>query len=187
MLWLPGSLRSQHCLWWGLVFLASFLAIHGQEVFSPTFNVDDWASFADPISQANQSRPAWDLLYALVFQQSYSPFLSWLLAGASLYGLAVVPAFFFPWLTPPWFYLLGLLIALHTYSLDLFNFSFAIGPYLLPAALSVLAALLMGYGPRPLLHKAWIDWLLGVLLFMLAMGIYQPTGYVGIEIGRAHV
>lgn len=167
-------------LHFGLLFLALFLVIHGQEITSPTFNVDDWALIADPIHQANQSRPAWDLLYGLLFQSSYSTTFSWLMAAASLYGLAVVVAFFFSWITPPWFCLLALLIALHAYILDLFNFSFAIGPYLLPAALSVFGALLMGYGPRPLLRAAWLDWLVGAALVMLAMGIYQPTGYVGI-------
>lgn len=177
---MPEALRGEAVLRFGLLFLGLFFVIHGQEVTSPTFNVDDWALIGDPIQQANQSRPAWDLLYGWLFQSSYSTTISWLMAAVSLYGLALVVAFFFSWITPAWCCLLALLIGLHAYTLDLFNFSFAIGPYLLPAALSVFGALLMGYGPRPLLGAAWIDWLLGAALVMVAMGIYQPTGYVGI-------
>jgi hypothetical protein len=164
---------------WGGLFLATFLAIHWQEVSSPTFNVDDWALITDPILQAQQSRPGWDLIYGLLFQHSFSPFFNWLIAAASLYILALLPCFFFDWLTLPWCYLSAVLISSHAYLLDLFNFSFAIGLYLLPAALSVLAALLMGYGPRPLLWNPWLDGLAGVALVMVAMAIYQPTGYVG--------
>lgn len=178
--WLPKALQGSAVLHFALLFLGLFLVIHGQEVASPTFNVDDWALITDPIQQAHQSRPAWDLLYGWLFQSSYSTSIGWLLAAATFYGLAVVVAFFFSWITPAWFCLLALLVSLHAYTLDLFNFSFAIGAYLLPAALSVCGALLMGYGPRPLLAAAWIDWLLGAALVMVAMGIYQPTGYVGI-------
>jgi hypothetical protein len=47
---------------WGLVFLAIFLAIHWQEVTSPTFHVEDRALISSPIPQASQSRPGWDLI-----------------------------------------------------------------------------------------------------------------------------
>ena len=157
-----------------------FFAIHWQEITSPSWNVDDWALLTDPILQAHQSRPAWDLVYGLLFQHSFSPFFNWLIAAASLYGLAAVVGFFFPWVTPPWRTLLALLISAHAYLLDLFNFSFCLGLYLLPALLSLFAALLMGYGPRPLLARAWIDWGAGVALQMLAMALYQPTGYAGL-------
>jgi hypothetical protein len=50
---------------------------------------------------------------------------------------------------PPWICLLALLISGHAYLLDLFNFSFAIGLYLLPAALSVWGAVLIAYRKGP--------------------------------------
>lgn len=166
---------------WALTFLFIFLAIHWQEVSSPTFNVDDWALIGDRIEQAQQSRPAWDLIYSWLFQNSYSPFFGWLLAAGSLYAVAAATAVFCPWITPAWACLLALLVSLHGYTLDLFNFSFAIGLYLLPAALSVWGGVLMAYGPpTPLLGRRWLDWVLGVLMVMGAMGIYQPTGYLGI-------
>jgi hypothetical protein len=166
---------------YGLIFLALFLAIHWQEVTSPTFNVDDWALIGDPIGQAFQSRPAWDLIYTLLFQNSFSPFFGWLLAAASLYGIAAATALFCPLITPAWICLLALIVSLHSYILDLFNFSFAIGIYLLPAALSIWGGVLMAYGPpKPLLGRRWLDWGLGVLMVIVAMGIYQPTGYLGI-------
>lgn len=161
---------------WLLLFLGTFLAIHWQEVSSPTWNVDDWALLGDPIHQASQSRPGWDLVYALLFQRSFSPFFGWLIAGFSLYSLAAVVTVFSPLIRPGWVCLLALLIAAHAYLLDLFNFSFAIGLYLLPAALSVWGAVLMGYEIR----RRLLSWIGGVLLVALAMGIYQPTGYLGI-------
>ena len=161
---------------WLLIFLGIFLAIHWQEVSSPTWNVDDWALLGQPIHQASQSRPAWDLIYTLLFQNSFSPFFGWLIAGLSIYGLAAVTTVFSPLITPAWVCFLSLLIAAHAYLLDLFNFSFAIGLYLLPAALSVWGAVLMGYAT----HRQRLNWLAGVLLVALAMGIYQPTGYLGI-------
>ena len=167
-------------LGWALLFVALFFATHWQEISSPTWNVDDWALVTDPILQAHQSRPGWDLLYGLLFQHSFSPFFNWLIAAGSLYALAAVVGFFFPWFSAPWRTLLALLISGHAYLLDLFNFSFCLGLYLLPAPLSLLAALLMGYGPRVLLGRAWLDWGAGVGLVMLAMAIYQPTGYVGL-------
>jgi len=63
-----------------------------------------------------------------------------LLAAASIYVLAAALAVFVQSVTPPWICLLALLISAHAYLLDLFNFSFAIGLYLLPAALSVWGA-----------------------------------------------
>lgn len=119
------------------MFVLIFLAIHWQEVSSPTLNIDDWALLGQPIRQANQSRPSWDVFYSLVFQDSFSPFLGWLLAGASLFAIAACLPLFQPLLSPAWMLLAALLISLHAYRLDLFNFSFAIGLYLLPAALSV--------------------------------------------------
>jgi hypothetical protein len=172
---------------WGVVFLGVFLATHWQEVTSPTLNVDDWGLIGDPILQASQSRPGWDLVYGFLFQHSYSPFFGWLIAAASLYGLAAVTTMFCPFVTPPWLCLLALLISSHTYLLDLFNFSFAIGLYLLPAPLSAWGGVLMAYNPGPpLLKRRWLDGVLGVLLFALAMGIYQPTGYVGIALPAFH-
>jgi hypothetical protein len=169
----PAALR------WGLTFLGIFLAIHWQEVTSPTMNVDDWALIGDPILQATQSRPVWDLIYPLLFQSSYSPFFGWLLAGISLYATAAVVAVFSPFVTPAWACLLALLISLHAYVLDLFNFGFAIGVYLLPAPLSLWGGVLMAYSPwPPLLGSRRGDWALGVLMLVVAMGIYQPTGYL---------
>ena len=166
---------------WALVFLGLFLAIHWQEVSSPTWNVDDWTLIGEPIGQSSQSRPGWDLIYPLLFQNSFSPFFGWLLAAGSLYAMAAATAVFCPLITPAWACLLALVVSLHSYTLDLFNFSFAIGLYLLPAALSIWGGVLMGYGPPlPLLGRRWLDWLLGVLMLMVAMGIYQPTGYLGI-------
>lgn len=161
---------------WMLIFLGVFLSIHWQEVSSPTWNVDDWALLGQPIHQASQSRPGWDLVYTLLFQNSFSPFFGWLIAGLSIYGLAAVTTVFSPLITPAWVCLLALLIAAHAYLLDLFNFSFAIGLYLLPAALSVWGAVLMGYAT----HRHRLSWLAGVFLVAMAMGIYQPTGYLGI-------
>lgn len=178
--WYPGTHPERNGLSWWLVFVAIFFSIHWQEITSPSWNVDDWALLTDPILQAHQSRPAWDLIYGLLFQHSFSPFFNWLIAAASLYGLAAVVGFFFAWFTPPWRTLLALLISAHAYLLDLFNFSFCIGLYLLPALLSLFAALLMGYGPRPLLRRAWIDWGAGVGLQMVAMALYQPTAYAGL-------
>lgn len=161
---------------WALIFFGVFLSIHWQEVSSPTWNVDDWGLLGQSIHQASQSRPGWDLVYTILFQNSFSPFFGWLIAGLSLYGLAAVTTVFSPLITPAWVCLLALLVAAHAYLLDLFNFSFAIGLYLLPAALSVWGAVLMGYST----HRLWLSWLAGGLLVALAMGIYQPTGYFGI-------
>ncbi|MCP9772345.1 glucosyltransferase domain-containing protein [Synechococcus sp. Tobar12-5m-g] len=140
--------------------------------------MDDWALLGQPIHQASQSRPGWDIVYTLLFQNSFSPFFGWLIAGLSIYGLAAVTTVFSPLITPAWVCLLALLIAAHAYLLDLFNFSFAIGLYLLPATLSVWGAVLMGYAT----HRHRLSWLAGVLLVALAMGIYQPTGYLGIGV-----
>ena len=49
---LPTALRSPATAIWGLVFLAISLAVHWQEVSSPTLNVDDWALIGSPIRQA---------------------------------------------------------------------------------------------------------------------------------------
>ncbi len=168
---------------WALVFLGLFLATHWQEVTSPTWNVDDWALIGERIDQSQQSRPGWDLIYPLLFQNSFSPFFGWLLAAGSLYAVAAATAVFCPLITPAWACLLALVLSLHSYTLDLFNFSFAIGTYLLPAALSIWGGVLMAYGPpTPLLARRWLDWLLGVLMLMVAMGIYQPTGYLAIAL-----
>jgi hypothetical protein len=70
---------SSSWLRWGLIFTGLFLAIHWQEVTSPTWNVDDWALLGQSIDQANQSRPGWDLVYGSLFQHAYSPFFGWLL------------------------------------------------------------------------------------------------------------
>jgi len=172
-------------LWlrWGLIFTALFLSIHWQEVTSPTWNVDDWALVGQSIEQASQSRPGWDLVYGSLFQHAYSPFFGWLLAAGAIYSLATALALFVPAVTPPWICLLALLISGHAYLLDLFNFSFAIGLYLLPAALSVWGAVLIAYrkGP-PLLGRRWLDGLVGLLAIALALSIYQPTGYLGIAL-----
>jgi len=172
-------------LWlrWGLIFTALFLAIHWQEVTSPTWNVDDWALLGQSINQTFQSRPGWDLVYGLLFQHAYSPFFGWLLAAGSIYALAAALAVFVPAVKPPWICLLALLISGHAYLLDLFNFSFAIGLYLLPAALSVWGAVLIAYrkGP-PLLGRRWLDALLGLLAIAFALSLYQPTGYLAIAL-----
>lgn len=168
--------RQDAHLRWALLFLGVFLAIHWQEASSPTWNVDDWALLGQPIHQASQSRPGWDIVYTLLSQNSFSPFFGWLIAGFSIYGLAAVTTVFSPLITPAWVCLLALLIAAHAYLLDLFNFSFAIGLYLLPATLSVWGAVLMGYA----IHRHRLSWLAGVLMVALGMGIYQPTGYLGI-------
>ncbi len=168
---------------WGLIFAALFLAINWQEVTSPTWNVDDWALLGQPIEQAFQSRPGWDIIYGALFQHAYSPFFGWLLAAGSIYVLAAALALFVPAVTPPWICLLALLISGHAYQLDLFNFSFAIGLYLLPAVLSVWGAVLIAYrsGP-PLLGRRWLDGMLGLLAIAFALSIYQPTGYLGIAL-----
>ena len=180
---LPAALRSRNTLKWGGLFLLIFLAIHWQEVSSPTLNVDDWGVLGSPIPQANQSRPSWDVVYSLLFQDSFSPFLGWLLAGASLFALAACLPLFQPLLSPAWILLAALLISLHAYLLDLFNFSFAIGLYLLPAALSVWGGVLIAYNPAPpLLGRRWRDGVLGVAMVVFAMGIYQPTGTAGLTL-----
>jgi hypothetical protein len=172
---------------WGGVFLGVFLATHWQEVTSPTFNVDDWGLIGTNFSMARQSRPGWDLVYGFLFQNSFSPFFGWLIAAASLYALAAVTTVFCRVVTPPWLCLLALLISSHPYLLDLFSFSYAIGIYLLAAPLSAWGGVLMAYNPGPpLLKRRWLDGVLGVLLFALAMGIYQPTGYVGIALPALH-
>ncbi len=170
-------------LWlrWGLIFTGLFLAIHWQEVTSPTWNVDDWALLGQPIDQTIQSRPGWDLVYGPLFQHAFSPFFGWLLAAGSIYCLAAALAQFVPAVTPPWICLLALLISGHAYLLDLFNFSFAIGLYLLPAALAVWGALLIAYRKgQPLLGRRWLDGMLGLLAIAFALSIYQPTGYLAV-------
>ncbi len=180
---LPAALRSRNTLKWGGFFLLIFLAIHWQEVSSPTLNVDDWALLGSPIPQAFQSRPSWDVMYSLLFQDSFSPFLGWLLAGASLFALAACLPLFQPLLSPAWILLAALLISLHAYLLDLFNFSFAIGLYLLPATLSVWGGVLIAYNPAPpLLGRRWRDGVLGVAMVVFAMGLYQPTGAAGLTL-----
>jgi len=174
---------SSSWLRWGLIFTALFLSIHWQEVTSPTWNVDDWAVLGQSIEQASQSRPGWDLVYGVFFQHAFSPFFGWLIAAGSIYALAAALAVFVPAVTPPWTCLLALLISGHAYLLDLFNFSFAIGLYLLPAALSIWGAVLIAYrsGP-PLLGRRWLDGILGLLAVAFALSIYQPTGYIGIAL-----
>lgn len=172
---LPQQLRNH--LPWVLLFLGIFLATHWQEVSSPTLNVDDWDLVLDPIHQGSLSRPGWDLVYGWLFQGSFSPFLGWLLAGFSLYACALAAALALPVLTPPWVCLLALITATHTYLLDLFNFSFCIGLYVLPAALSLWGAVLMGYWGGRFRPLAWWG---GTALFCLAMAIYQPTGFLGV-------
>lgn len=173
---LPAALRSRATLHWGLLFLVIFLAIHWQEVTSPTYNVDDWALLGQPIRQAYQSRPAWDVIYGLLFQDAFSPFFGWLMAAACLYAIAACLPLFLPSLTPAWIFLAALLISLHTFVLDLFNFGFAIGLYLLPAALSLWGGVLIAYNPcPPLLGRRRYDAVLGVAMLAFAIGIYQPT------------
>jgi hypothetical protein len=178
---MPGL--SSSWLRWGLIFTALFLATHWQEVTSPTWNVDDWGMLGNSIEQASQSRPGWDVVYGFLFQNAFSPFFGWLIAAGSIYALAAALAVFVPAVTPPWICLLALLISGHAYLLDLFNFSFAIGLYLLPAALSVWGAVLIAYRNRPpLLGRRWLDGLLGLLAIAFALSIYQPTGYLGIAL-----
>lgn len=98
---LPAALSSPGTEIWGLVFLALFLAVHWQEVTSPTLNVDDWALIGSAIQQAQQSRPAWDLVHALLFQHAFSPFFGWLLAAGSLFAIAAALPLFLPYLTAP--------------------------------------------------------------------------------------
>lgn len=178
---LPPALRSRSLLSWGLLFLAIVLSIHWQEVTSPTNNVDDWALLGTRIEQAQQSRPAWDLIYGLLFQNAFSPFFGWLLAVASLFAIAACLPLFLPALAPAWICLAAVLISLHAYLLDLFNFSFAIGLYLLPGALSLWGGVLIAYNPcPPLLGRRWRDATLGVAMVAFAMGIYQPTASLGL-------
>lgn len=180
---LPALLRTRETLKMGGLFLLIFLAIHWQEVSSPSLNIDDWALLGNTIRQADQSRPSWDVMYGLLFQDSFSPFLGWLLAGASLFAMAACLGLFQPLLSPTWILLAALLFSLHAYLLDLFNFSFAIGLYLLPAALSVWGGVLIAYNPAPpLLGQRWRDGVLGVVMVVFAMGIYQPTGVVGLTL-----
>jgi len=174
----PVQLWRQH-RGWLLLFMALFLATHGQEVMNPTLNVDDWALVLDPIHQASLSRPGWDLIYGGLFQGSFSPSVGWLLAGLSIYASALAASVVLPVLTPPWVCLLALITASHAYLLDLLNFSFCIGLYLLPAPLSLGGALLMGYWRGPQRPLAWG---VGVALFAFAMAIYQPTGVVGLGV-----
>jgi len=169
---------------WFLLFLGCFLAVHWQEVTSPTFNVDDWALIDSAIPQASMGRPGWDLVYRLVFQGSFSPFLGWLLAAISIYGCGAVMGFFVTSLTPSWVFVLSLITALHPYQVDLFNFSFAIGLYLLPALISLLGVWMMGIAyapgnPRSALIGLWVA---GVALFGFAISIYQPTGVYGVSL-----
>ena len=173
---LPLALRSRATLRWGLLFLVVFLAIHWQEVSSPTYNVDDWALIGKPIRQAYESRPAWDLIYGLLFQDAFSPFFGWLIAAGSLFAIAACLPLFLPSLAPAWIALAALLISLHTFLLDLFNFGFAIGLYLLPAALSLWGGVLLAYNPGPpLLGRRWRDAVIGVAMVAFAIGIYQPS------------
>jgi len=173
---LPPALRSRATLHWGLLFLVVFLSIHWQEVTSPTYDVDDWALIGKPINQAYESRPAWDVIYSLLFQNAFSPFFGWLIAAASLFSIAACLPLFLPSLAPAWIFFAALLISLHTYLLDLFNFGFAIGLYLLPGALSLWGGVLIAYNPcPPLLGKRWLDAVAGVAMVAFAIGIYQPT------------
>lgn len=178
---MPPAFRREDFLRWGFVFFLVFLSIHWQEVSSPTWNVDDWALITDPIHQLSQSRPSWDLIYGLLFQYSFSPFFGWLLAAGSIFSIAACLPLFVPSLSARWICLAALLISLHAYLLDLFNFSFAIGLYLLPAALSVWGGVLIAFNPAlPLLGRRWLDGVLGVAMVVFAMGLYQPTGVYGL-------
>jgi hypothetical protein len=178
---LPQALRSAATLRWGFFFLLVFLSIHWQEVTSPTWNVDDWALIGDPIPQLFQSRPSWDLVYGLLFQHSFSPFFGWLLAAASILAIAASLPLFMPSFSSRWIFLAAVLISLHAYLLDLFNFSFAIGLYLLPAALSVWGGVLIAFNPSaPLLGRRWRDAVLGMAMIVFAMGLYQPMGVYGL-------
>jgi len=182
----PGrleALRTPVILKWGGLFTLIFLIIHWQEVSTPTLNVDDWGLLGNPIRQASQSRPSWDVIYSLLFQESFSPFLGWLLASFSLFAIAACLPLFQPLLSPAWILLAALLLSLHAYLLDLFNFSFAIGLYVLPAALSVWGGVLIAYNPAgPLLGRRWRDGVLGVAMVVFAMGIYQPMGVAGLTL-----
>lgn len=62
-------------------------------------NVDNWALVGNPILQATQIRPVWDLIYPLLFQGSYSPFFGWLLAGIPLCATPAAVAMFSPFVT----------------------------------------------------------------------------------------
>ena len=178
---LPPALRSRSTLHWGLLFLVVFLSIHWQEVTSPTYNVDDWTLLGKPINQAYESRPAWDVIYGLLFQNAFSPFFGWLMAAAVLFSMAACLPLFLPSLAPAWIFLAALLISLHAYLLDLFNFGFAVGLYLLPAALSLWGGVLIAYNPcPPLLGRRWLDAVAGVAMVAFAIGIYQPTAMLGI-------
>lgn len=180
---MPQALRSLNTLRWGLIFLSIFLSIHWQEVTSPTWNIDDWALLADPIHQLSYSRPVWDVIYRLLFQYSFSPFFGWLLAAASIFAIAASLPLFQPSISGRWIAFAALLTSLHAYFLDLFNFSFSIGLYLLPAALSVWGAVLIGFNPAPpLLGRRWRDGVLGVAMVVCAMGLYQPTGVYGLAL-----
>jgi len=178
---LPAALRSRVTLHWGLLFLLVFLSIHWQEVTSPTYDVDDWVLIGKPIKQAYESRPAWDVIYGLLFQNAFSPFFGWLIAAASLFSIAACLPLFLPSLAPAWIFLAALLISLHTYLLDLFNFGFAIGLYLLPAALSLWGGVLMAYNPcPPLLGHRRYDAVVGVAMVAFSIGIYQPTAMLAV-------
>ena len=107
---LPPALRSRSTLHWGLLFLVVFLSIHWQEVSSPTYDVDDWALIGKPIKQAYESRPAWDVIYGLLFQNAFSPFFGWLIAAASLFSIAACLPLFLPSLAPAWIFLAALLM-----------------------------------------------------------------------------
>ncbi len=178
---LPPALRSRSTLHWGLLFLVVFLSIHWQEVTSPTYDVDDWVLVGQPIEQAYESRPAWDVIYGLLFQNAFSPFFGWLIAAASLFSIAACLPLFLPTLAPAWIFLAALLISLHTFLLDLFNFGFAIGLYLLPAALSLWGGVLIAYNPcPPLLGLRRFDAVAGVAMVAFGFGIYQPTAMVAV-------
>jgi len=180
---LPPALRCRHTLKWAGWFLVVFLGIHWQEVTSPTFNVDDWGTLGGPIRQLEQSRPSWDLIYGVLFQDSFSPFLGWCIAAASIFGIAACLPLFQAQLMGGWIFFAALLIASHAYLLDLFNFSFVIGLYLLPGLLSIWGGVLIAYNPAsPLLGRRWRDAVLGVAMIAFAMGIYQPTGVLALTL-----
>lgn len=180
---LPPALRSRSTLKWAVWFLVIFLGIHWQEVTTPTLNVDDWGAIGTPIRQLDQSRPSWDLVYGLLFQDSFSPFLGWCIAAASIFGISACLPLFQARLVEGWILFAALLIASHSYLLDLFNFSFVIGIYLLAGLLSVWGGVLIAYNPAPpLLGRRWKDAVLGVAMIVFAMGIYQPTGVLALSL-----